>query len=296
LIKLYFKNLNKQTYKHNYMDNDKLTKNSISITLNKNRIKQSVLCCVYCGKSYKTKLILDKHLVLCEVTHKSKTQINNDDDIVLPSQKQLYQIILELSLKCNKLESKVADLSKYINRKIDKVNIIDYLNNIVLKPSILFDNITETINIEQSDIEYLFHNSFKDTFNSIISKTIYNKSKENEETIPIAAFTEKAGTIYIYTTQSKDTDKNTSHSSWIIAPKEKIIRFLNIIQLKMSKALSEWRKQNIQLLNESDSKSILYDKTFSKLIGVEFKKDEIYNKFYNSIYHKIKQQLNVTIN
>lgn len=278
------------------MDNDKLTKNSISITLNKNRIKQSVLCCVYCGKSYKTKLILDKHLVLCEVTHKSKTQINNDDDIVLPSQKQLYQIILELSLKCNKLESKVADLSKYINRKIDKVNIIDYLNNIVLKPSILFDNITETINIEQSDIEYLFHNSFKDTFNSIISKTIYNKSKENEETIPIAAFTEKAGTIYIYTTQSKDTDKNTSHSSWIIAPKEKIIRFLNIIQLKMSKALSEWRKQNIQLLNESDSKSILYDKTFSKLIGVEFKKDEIYNKFYNSIYHKIKQQLNVTIN
>ena len=279
------------------MDNDKLTKNSLTITLNKNRIKQSVLCCIYCGKSYKTKLVLDKHLVLCEVTHKSKTQINDDDEIVLPSQKQLYQIILELTLKCNRLESKVADLSKYISRKIDKVNIIDYLNNnISLKPYILFDNISETINIEQSDIEYLFHNSFKDTFNTIISKTIYNKSKENQETIPIAAFTEKAGTIYIYTTQSKDSDKNTSHSSWIIATKEKITRFLNIIQLKMSKALSEWRKQNIQLLNESDSKSILYDKTFSKLIGVEFKKDEIYNKFYNSIYHKIKQQLNVTIN
>ena len=279
------------------MNNDKLTKDSVSVTLNKNRIKQSVLCCIYCGKSYKTKLVLDKHLVLCEVTHKSKTQINNDDEFVLPSQKQLYQIILELSLKCNRLESKVADLSKYINRKIEKVNIIDYLNsNIVLKPSILFDNISETINIEQTDIEYLFHNSFKDTFNTIISKTIYNNSKEKQETIPIAAFTEKAGTIYIYTTQSKDSDKNTSHSSWIIAPKEKIIRFLNIIQLKMSKALSEWRKQNIQLLNESDSKSILYDKTFSKLIGVEFKKDEIYNKFYNSIYHKIKQQLNVTIN
>lgn len=279
------------------MNNDKLTKDSLSITLNKNRIKQSVLCCIYCGKSYKTKLVLDKHLVLCEVTHKSKIQINNDDEFVLPSQKQLYQIILELSLKCNRLESKVAELSKYINRKIERVNIIDYLNNNVsLKPSILFDNITGTINIQQSDIEYLFHNSFKDTFNTIISKTIDNKSKENQETIPIAAFTEKVCTIYIYTTQPKDNDKNTSHSSWIVAPKEKIIRFLNIIQLKMSKALSEWRKQNIQLLNESDSKSILYDKTFSKLIGVDFKKDEIYDKFYNSIYHKIKQQLNVTIN
>ena len=111
------------------MNNDKLTKDSVSVTLNKNRIKQSVLCCIYCGKSYKTKLVLDKHLVLCEVTHKSKTQINNDDEFVLPSQKQLYQIILELSLKCNRLESKVADLSKYINRKIEKVNIIDYLNH-----------------------------------------------------------------------------------------------------------------------------------------------------------------------
>jgi hypothetical protein len=279
------------------MNNDKLTKDSLCVTLNKNRIKQSVLCCIYCGKNYKTKLVLDKHLVLCEVTHKSKIQINNDDEFVLPSQKQLYQIILELSLKCNRLESKVAELSKYINRKIERVNIIDYLNNNVsLKPSILFDNITETITIQQSDIEYLFHNSFKDTFNTIISKTIDNKSKENQETISVMAFTEKACTIYIYTTQPKDNDKNTSHSSWIVAPKEKIIRFLNIIQLKMSKALSEWRKQNIQLLNESDSKSILYDKTFSKLIGVDFKKDEIYDKFYNSIYHKIKQQLNVSIN
>lgn len=273
------------------MNNDKLKKDSVTVTLNKNRIKQSVLCCIYCGKSYKTKLILDKHLVLCEVTHKSKTQINNDDDIVLPSQKQLYQIILELTLKCNRLEGKVTDLSKYITRKIEKVNIIDYLNNnVLLKPSILFDNIAETINVEQSDIEYLFHNSFKDTFDSIISKAINNKSKENQETTPIAAFTEKACTIYIYTTQSKDND------NWIVAPKEKIVRFLNIIQLKMSKALSEWRKTNTQLLNESDSQNILYDKTFSKLIGVEFKKDEIYSKFYNSIYHKIKQQLNVIIN
>jgi len=233
--------------------------------------------------------MLDKHLVLCEITHKFKQQINDEEDnIVIPSQKQMYQIIVDLALKCNKLESKVAHLNKHLNKKINKVNIIDYLNNNMNKPTLLFDNIAETISVEQSDIEYLFHNSFKETLNNIISRTIYN----NIETLPIISFVEKPNIIYIYNTNltKKDTNNN---SSWIVAPREKIVRLLNIIQLKMSKALSEWRKKNIQLLNENDAKSILYDKTFSKLIGIEFNTDENYKKFYNNFYHKIKKDLNV---
>jgi hypothetical protein len=267
------------------MDNDtQIKKHNVNTVVNKNKIKQSVLCCTYCGKSYKTKMSLDKHFTLCEITHKLKSQTNNEDNIIIPSQRQMYQIIMELALKCNTLENKVSYLNKFMSKKINKVNIVDYLNNNINKPALLFDNIAETINIEQSDIEYLFHNSFKETFNNIISRMNYNKNNiEITETLPIIAFVEKKNIIYIYNT----------NLSWIVAPREKIIRLLNTIQLKMSKALSEWRKKNIQMLNENDAKSILYDKTFSKLIGVDFKIDEIYNKFYNNIYHKIKKELNV---
>ncbi len=31
----------------------------------KNKIKQSAMCCIYCGKSYKVRLNLEKHLILC---------------------------------------------------------------------------------------------------------------------------------------------------------------------------------------------------------------------------------------
>ena len=41
-----------------------------------NKIKQTALCCIYCGKSYKTRINLDKHLILCEIYHKSKTKTN----------------------------------------------------------------------------------------------------------------------------------------------------------------------------------------------------------------------------
>jgi hypothetical protein len=274
--------------------NNKQIKEIHNLT-NKNKIKQSALCCVYCGKSYKTRNNLDKHIILCEITHNVRPHTNNEDDIVLPSPKNMYHLLMELTLKCARLENKVTELSKYVSRKKHKINIIDYLNkNAVNNQTILFENITELVTVEQIDIEYLFHNSFIDTLNLILSKNIYKYNDTDfSEKIPIAAFNQKTNTIYIYTKIL--TNENDKNPGWIIVPRESFIRFLNIIQLKMSKALSEWRKKNNELLFENDSQSVLYDKTFSKLMAPEFKSEAIYKKFYNNIYHKIKKDLNAEI-
>jgi hypothetical protein len=263
-----------------------------------NKIKHSAMCCIYCGKSYKTRINLEKHLILCEITHKSK-RVNtssqskgnayedHEDDLTQQdvSSKKLYQIVMQLSLKCNRLESKLADLSKYANKNIQKIDVIDYLNNSTKSTNsstttnlLLFENITEIITVEQSDIEFLFHNSFIETVNLILSRSIY---KDNEDiAIPIAAFKEKKNTIYVY---SKSQSQN-QNPCWSIVTRENFIRFLNIIQFKISKALSEWRKKNAQLLNDSDGQCILYDKTFSKLMEPDFKVEKTFVKFYNNIY------------
>jgi hypothetical protein len=274
--------------------NNKQIKEIHNLT-NKNKIKQSALCCVYCGKSYKTRNNLDKHIILCEITHNVRPHTNNEDDIVLPSPKNMYHLLMELTLKCARLENKVTELSKYVSRKKHKINILDYLNkNAVNNQTILFENITELVTVEQIDIEYLFHNSFIDTLNLILSKNIYKyNDMDFSEKTSIAAFNQKTNTIYIYTKIL--TNENDKNPGWIIVPRESFIRFLNIIQLKMSKALSEWRKKNNELLFENDSQSVLYDKTFSKLMAPEFKSEAIYKKFYNNIYHKIKKDLNAEI-
>jgi len=277
----------------------------VTILCEKNKIKHSALCCVYCGKSYKTKLNLDKHLVLCEITHKSKrsssdSNLDNDDnDLLLQtvSSKKLYEIVMQLALKCNRLEHTVADLSKYVSKQHKKLDIIDHLNNITHTttsatgtniPILLFENITEVVVVEQSDIEFLFYNSFIDTVNNILSRSIYEKQIHNNNSLlPIAAFTQKKNLIYVYTKNNNQT--LSSHSPhWSIVSRDSFIRFLNIIQFKISKALSEWRKKNIQLLNENDSQCILYDKTFSKLMDVDFKIEKTFIKFYNNIYNKLK--------
>jgi hypothetical protein len=260
----------------------------------KNKIKHSAMCCIYCGKSYKTRINLDKHLILCEITHQSKhvnkgshsngnTYDDAEDDIMQQtiSSKKLYQIVMQLALKCNRLESKVADFSKYANKNIQKIDVIDYLNNTTTTTTnpLLFENITEIITVEQSDIEFLFHNSFTETVNLILSRSIYKKDNE-DIVLPIAAFKEKKNTIYVYS----KTQSQNQNPCWSIVTRENFIRFLNIIQFKISKALSEWRKKNAQLLNDSDGQCILYDKTFSKLMEPDFKLEKTFIKFYNNIY------------
>jgi len=259
----------------------------------KNKIKHSAMCCIYCGKSYKTRMNLEKHLILCEITHQTKKQHHNDyemddslDDSI--SSKKLYQIVMQLSLKCNRLENKIADLSKYVTKKKQKIDIIEYLNNITRStncPTLLFENITEIITVEQSDIEFLFHNSFVDTVNQILSRSIYDNNGQSEM-IPIASFKEKKNTIYVYSKNNHNQQNNnqSQNPSWSIVTRENFIRFLNIVQFKISKAFSEWRKKNAQLLNENDNHSILYDKTFSKLMEPDFKIEKTFVKFYNNIY------------
>jgi len=250
----------------------------------KNKIKHSIMCCIYCGKSYKTRMNLEKHLILCEISHSQSNNNNDDTDALMQqniSSTKLYQIVVQLSMKCNRLENKLADLSKHVTKKIEKINIIDYLNNNTRTtnyPTLLFENITEIINVEQSDIEFLFHNSFLDTVNHILSRSIYDNNAKNE--LPIAAFKEKKNTIYVYT----KINNQEQNPSWTIVTSEKFIRFLNIIQFKISKAFSEWRKNNSQLLNDNDNHCILYDKTFSKLMEPDFKIEKTFVKFYNNIY------------
>ena len=265
---------------------------SIKPLYEKNKIKQSALCCVYCGNHYKKKITLDKHLVLCEITH-SKT-VNNDDDEHMYENiptKNLCKIVMQLAMKCNRLENKVADLSKYVTKKIQKIDILDHLNNITKttnQPALIFENITGLVNVEDCDIEFLFYNSYMETLHHILSKSIYKQCENSEDLLPIKSYTQKRNIIYVYTNEETQTNQSTSTRSWNIVSKDKFVRFLNSIQLKILKALSEWRKKNIEMLNNNDKTSILYDKTYSKVMDPDFKLEKTYIKFYNNIYNKLK--------
>lgn len=259
--------------------------------------------CLYCKKSYKNKSNLNKHLVLCELIHTSKNKkqlLIEEEDNNLPSQKQLYQMLLELAFKYNKLEEKMDLAMKWIDKKKKKINILDWLQiNIV--PNYIFDNLSLQIEVTNLDVEFLFNNSFIDTLNELFSRVLYNQEfsqqnnkecnkhcDENRETnvVPIFAFVQKINTIYIY--NSVDPLNNFG---WIELSREKFIYFLNKIHFKFVKVLNEWKKQNQKLLDESERALDLYNKTLIKLMGVEFKQENILSKIRSNMYNKMKTDM-----
>jgi hypothetical protein len=254
----------------------------------------SKLCCEYCGKEYKRRISLDKHFILCEIVYKAKKKdkrIDKETEEIneeMPTQKQMYKIILELALKYNKLEEKMELMSKWVDKTKKKINVLDWLNTSSnLKPEIIFDNLADSISILESDLDLLFNNNFYDMLNEIFIRNIYNK---DESEISLFSFIQKTNTIYVY---SKDI--SSLEIIWLELSREKLIYFLNKVHFKIVKILSEWKKQNFEKLNNSDQLEEMYNKAKIKLMGIDFKHDSTLSKIKLSIYNKMKKDMKALI-
>ena len=224
-----------------------------------NRIKQPAQCCSFCGKSYVKKTNLNNHIILCELMHKSSKKITIDDDDELPSQKKMYQMILEIAKKLHGLDEKVDEINKWVIKKKKKINVIDWLNS-NNTPEINFDNLSNKIIIIEDDIKSLFDNNFIDVLNQIFARSIYNIS---DSEYPIFAFVQKSNIFYIY---------ENEEAGWKELTREKLIQFLDRVYIKISRAFSEWKKNNKQNLEQDENLQLLCDKTSVKMYSVDIKR------------------------
>ena len=254
----------------------------------------SRLCCEYCGKEYKRRINYDNHFILCEIIYKARKKdkrIDKEAEEIneeMPSPKQMYKILQELALKYDKLEKKVELMSKWVDKKKKKINVLDWLNTSSgLKPELIFDNLADSISILESDINLLFNGNFYDMLNEIFVRNIYDK---NESEVSLFAFIQKTNTIYIYSNQN-----TVSETSWIELSREKFIYFLNKVHYKIVKVLIEWNKKNRENPNFSEKMEEMYNKSNIKLMGIDFKHEPVLSKIKFSIYNKMKRDMKALI-
>jgi hypothetical protein len=272
------------------MDDIKQYKSVMSNITNLNITKQTPqYYCNFCAKEYKTRNGLEKHVALCEIIYKTKNNKKMElEEDELPSQRRLYQLLLDLSQKYNRLEEKVDEMNKWVAKKKKKINVLEWLNANSL-PNITFDILCNKIQVLEEDIEYLFTNTFLDTFMKIFSRTIDELEATNK---PIYTFEQKHGLFYIYEEDKQDKqDNQNNHYCWSPLSRENLILFANRLHRKISKALSEWKKNNSQKIKDDDKWSLIYDKTMSKLFSVEIKQDATFNKIKNVMFNYLKTDI-----
>ena len=269
---------------------------SSSIIKSQHKYNAHPMYCEFCGKCYKTIVNLNKHILLCEVVNRSLNKTTNKSNSInnanpinenLPSQETMYKIIESLAMKYNKLEEKMEQLQKWVDKKKKKINIIEWLNeNDKIKPVYNFDSINDKINIiiTQKTIDFLFTNSFYDTVNEILTNFYSNNNSAQENNvIPLFAFNQKANLIYVF--NKNDT---VEQSLWKELSKDELVDFLDKIQTKISRCLKEWKKTNEDKVRNENKFSELYSKTIIKIMDVKFNNETIITRYKSLLYNKIK--------
>jgi predicted nucleotidyltransferase len=261
-------------------------------------ITNSTNACIYCGKSYTRKTSCEKHTILCEIAHKSKRLkvCEEEETTNIPSTLQLYNIIQELAYKQQKMEEKMDEMQKWIDKKKKKLNVIHWLTTQFV-PTTIFGSRIRSISVIQDDISVLVEYNFVQTVVNILKRNL-EAPKDGLVKEPIACFTEKNSVFYIYkeviikSKTEEEQPEEKREKQWTKMEPEEFVYLLKIIHSKLLNALCAWRDVNSEKIKNSDKFAELYNKTVIKLMGVtDFNQEATLSKIRMPLYNHLKGDL-----
>ena len=252
-------------------------------------------CCNYCGKDYTRKSSLHKHVLLCEIIHKSKREqiCEKEETTDVPTVATLYHIIQELAGKYETLSKTVEQMQQYIQQKRNKINIIDWLNQEEQQPTTQppkpsLQSWMQTIQVEDKHIQLLMDENIVACFNSVIEDNTNSKDKNKDNNKnPFACFIQKSHMIYV---------KNESTQTWESLTLENFVLLIKQIHSRLLKKMCDWRNANAKQIAESEKMSELYNKTIVKLMSVNFTSGSTHlSKIRAHIYTTFKVDFHPTL-
>uniref|UniRef100_A0A6C0JKT7 Uncharacterized protein n=1 Tax=viral metagenome TaxID=1070528 RepID=A0A6C0JKT7_9ZZZZ len=236
--------------------------------------------CKYCNRGYKQKFNLDRHVQTCEFLSKSKREQDNEIDSYekLPTQKEMFLLIQELSLRIGKIEKENADLKNSVRVKI-KRNFNDILNE-SSKPDISYN---EFIELLLNSVE----NYLDIVFNTNLLKGIYDLFthfiEKYDDKLPIRSYDVKPNKFYIYDTNKK----------WVLLSNSDIDHLIASISYRFLVEFNRcWYLVNKDKIENEETYKIMYMNYYLKILGGDRMNDEKRNTQVRSfIYNKLKRNI-----
>jgi len=246
------------------------------------------LCCVVCNKKYTKKSSLEKHKILCDFKIKSKRELKIEEEELsdIPTYNQLVKIVQETVLKMSKMEDKIEELNKWVDKKKKKLNVIGWLNENVNPTFGFLEWINIQLIVKEEHFENLMENSLFHTIQQILE---YNLPETNDIIYPIRCFSQKNGLFYIC-----EMGEN-SVPQWKQLVLQDFIILLKTIQNRIIKVLTKWKSDNQLKIQDNDKISELFNKAVIKLMNMSFHQDASLSRIKNNLFNYLKTDLKTKI-
>ena len=108
---------------------------------------------------------------------------------------------------------------------------------------------------------------------------------------------QKPNIFYIYDTitTTSSLNNNNNNNNWQECSREKLVKFLNIIHLKISKYFYNWKKNKQTEIKANDKLSLKCEKTTIKIMDISFKNDSTLSKIKTIMYTRLKIEMKAII-
>ena len=237
--------------------------------------------CGFCNKIYKRISSFKEHTLICEEVHKSKylndIDEKTEEELAIPSMKQMYKIVRAFVVKYDALEKEVAILRKYVNKTKKRVNVLEWLTENKQLP-LDFDAWLKTLHATPELLEYVFENNYITGAIKLLKN--YLDTSINSD-FPIKAFTQNKSCFYIF-----------NDNKWQIMNDRTFCRLIANVNKHLFTEFRQWEiKHKAKMTRDSSFYQNTYVKNMKTLLGDNKPDEYIHKKIRTQLYTHLKQNL-----
>lgn len=227
-------------------------------------IKVKPYRCSTCLKSYTSKILYDRHTIACLFLSKSEKERNLDFERQqdIPTTEQLYELVKTLLIEQEKMKKEIEKLKKYNYSKKKQIDVFEYLNKNI-KPIQTYRDWIKTLQFTNDDLKILLEETYLNTMHKYFENLFGNIDEENN-ILPIRAFTEKQNILYIY--DFVENDNENKELKWIKLNEDHWKLLIKHISKLVFDKFKEWQDKNEDRFEE-ETFSIIYHTNVKKIMS-----------------------------
>ena len=202
------------------------------------------LFCNTCSRQFQRKHAYESHILCCP-------KLFNPSISELPSQVQLYSMIVELNKRCEKMQNEIRSLKSVEIKEKKSVDLYEWLKT-NKSTSIGWEDMISKIknNADDECIDTLRQNSLQKTMMNMMDSII------NDDNTPIVVFSHKKNSVYICAQEQRWSEENI----------KKLRELYNVVHKQLITQVNIWGENKGESLYNDDHLSRIYNGMIEKVL------------------------------